>query len=87
MPQEMYDEDEVAEARDEGYEEGLAEGLKKLQPKGGEDGQCHFIIRVEDLADAIYDGRVPSRSAQGQGTRTDARYQAEQMLVACGFKI
>lgn len=85
MPQEMYDEDEVAEAEDNGYERGLKEGSNKLKQATVLNGDCHFIVRLEDLADALYNGTIPSRSINGSGSRHDARVQAEAMLAACGM--
>lgn len=46
---------------------------------------CHFYVQVQDLADALYDGTLSSRSINGSGSRTDARVQAELMLAACGI--
>jgi len=44
-----------------------------------------FLIRIEDLAQAIYKGQVPALTLNGSGTIDDARVQAQNMLHACGM--
>jgi hypothetical protein len=62
--------------------------IKGLALNNGEtipSSQCHFIIKVDDLAQALLDGRVPSRSVNGSGNPDDARSQAMAMLSACNM--
>ena len=49
--------------------------------------ELHFRIKVDELADAIYEGRVVSISMNGCGTREDAVRMAATMLSACGLPV
>lgn len=75
-----------------GVEDSVRDALNKLNAlELGSDSevipshQCHFIIKVDDLAQALLDGRVPSRPMNGGGTTDDARKQAMAMLAACNM--
>ena len=75
-----------------GIEDEIRDALNKLNAlELGSDSevipahQCHFVIKVDDLAQALLDGRVPSRPMNGGGTTDDARKQAMAMLAACNM--
>lgn len=80
-------EDTIGDLEDE--LRGVQADLKKLNHSEPllESKNLHYRIKVDELANAIYEGRVVSTSMNGCGNREDAMRMAATMLSACGLPV